>query len=507
MPETCTVTHDAAASPPSHDSARAEAVRRGRAVLLSLLAFAVLMLLPPPGAMPPEAWRTTALMVLMAGLWLGEALPIAATALAPLALGPLLGLGTIDRLAAPYASSLVFLLLGGFAIGLAMERCGLHRRLALAVLGACGARADRVVGGVMAVTAVLSMWISNTATAAMMVPIGLSIITLLQAGEHRGAPGEGAGHGLTVPMLLGVAFAANIGGMATLIGTPPNAVLAAYLDRTYGISIGFADWMLVGLPVAVVLLWVCWLVLTRVSWRLSQVRIAGVADMLGREQTRLGRISGAERRFAAVFLLTVLGWLFRPVLDAALPGIALSDAGIAMLATMALFVLPGDTARGGFLLEWPATRDLPWGVLLLVGGGLSLGTMIQANGLATWIGGVLAGMQSWPLPLSIAAVALATMAVSHFASNTATAAALTPVATALAVTIGAAPQVLGVPLALAASCAFMLPVATPPNAIAHGTGLVSTAEMVRSGAVISALALGLVVAVGVIVAGSAFGAG
>ena len=501
------MTHDAAAAPPPQDHARAEARRRGRALLVSLSAFLLLLLLPAPTGMPPEAWRTTALVVLMAGLWLGEALPIAATALAPLALGPLLGLGGLDRLAAPYASSLVFLLLGGFAIGLAMERCGLHRRLALAVLDACGARADRVVGGVMLATAVMSMWISNTATAAMMVPIGLSIITLLQAGEARPASGDGPGHGLTVPMLLGVAFAANIGGMATLIGTPPNAVLAGYLKRVYGLDIGFAEWMLVGLPVSAALLWACWLALTRFVWRLSAVRISGVADMLGRERARLGRITGAERRFAAVFALTVLGWLFRPLLDAALPGAGLSDAGLAMLATMALFVLPGDTARGGFLLDWPATRDLPWGVLLLVGGGLSLGAMIQANGLADWIGGVLAGMRHWPLPMSIAVVALATMAVSHVASNTATAAALTPVATALAVTIGAAPQALGVPLALAASCAFMLPVATPPNAIVHGTGLVSTADMVRAGALISLVSLGLVVAVGVLVARTGFAGG
>jgi sodium-dependent dicarboxylate transporter 2/3/5 len=203
----------------------------------------------------------------------------------------------------------------------------------------------------------------------------------------------------------------------------------------------------------------------------------------------------------------VLGWLFRPVLDAALPDIGITDAGIAMLATVSFFILPGERGRGGFLLDWAATRDLPWGVLLLVGGGLSLGAAIQSHGLAMWIGGVLEGMRTWPLPLTIAAVALATMTISHVASNTATAAALTPVAAALAVTIGAAPPALGVPLALAASCAFMLPVATPPNAIAYGTGLITTAEMVRAGAVISLAALAVIVATGVLVARSGFGAG
>lgn len=475
---------------------------------LSALVAAALLLLPAPAGMSATAWSTTALVVFMALLWLTEALPIAATALAPLALGPLLGLGAVGDLARPYASSLIFLLLGGFAIGLAMERCGLHRRLALLVLAACGARADRVVGGIMLATAVLSMWISNTATAAMMVPIGLSIITLLRAGTDADAPPPDDGAAtqpLTVPMLLGVAFAANIGGMATLIGTPPNAVLAGYMARSHGVDIGFAQWMALGLPVASILLLVCWVTLTRVAWRLHQVRITGVTALVSRERSRLGRISAGERRFAVVFVATVLGWLFRPLIDAAFPGAMIADAGIAMLATMALFILPDDMARGRFLLDWPATRDLPWGVLLLVGGGLSLGGLIQTQGLAEYIGGLLAGMQAWPLPLTIAAVAVATMTVSHVASNTATAAALTPVAATLAVTIGVAPVALGAPLALAASCAFMMPVATPPNAIAHGTGLVTTGQMARAGALISVVALAVIVLAGIAVAASGFG--
>lgn len=496
--------------PPAAGISLAEKTARRRLITFALASAvgAVLLLLPAPGDMSASAWTTTALVAFMALLWLTEALPIAATALAPLALGPLLGLGQLSALTGSYASSLVFLLLGGFAIGLAMERCGLHRRLALLVLAACGARADRVVGGIMLATAVLSMWISNTATAAMMVPIGLSIITLLEASgsmPHTPSESGAAQRPLTVPIVLGVAFAANIGGMATLIGTPPNAVLAGYMARVHGLDIGFAQWMVVGLPVAGTLLAVCWLILTRVSWQLHKVRIDGVAAMVARERGRLGHISPGEKRFAVVFALTVLGWLFRPALDAALPGIGLSDAGIALLATMALFILPDDIDRGRFLLDWPATRDLPWGVLLLVGGGLALGGLIQTQGLADWVGGVLSGMESWPLPLTIASVSLATMLVSHVASNTATAAALTPVAAALAVTIGAAPVALGVPLALAASCAFMMPVATPPNAIAHGTGLVTTGQMARSGALISVISLGVIVGAGILVANSSFG--
>lgn len=492
-----TETDVASAPGPDERSGR----RRLASLLLCLGLFLALLGLPPPEGMSEGGWATAALVVLMASLWLTEALPISATALVPLAVGPLIGVGGIGALAAPYASSLIFLLMGGFAIGLAMQSCGLHRRLALYVLGICGARADLVVGGVMLATAVLSMWISNTATAAMMVPIGLSIVTLLAARDEAVAHQP-----LTVPMLLGVAFAANIGGIGTLIGTPPNAVLAGYVGDVYGIDIGFAQWMLVGLPVATLLLGLCWLVLTRVTYRLGALQIEGVSALVEREMAGMGAVSRAEKRFGLIFGLTVAGWLFRPQIDAALPDMEITDAGIAMMAMLLFFAIPADLARGRCLLDWEATRDLPWGVLILVGGGLSLGALIQSQGLADWIGEMLAGLERWPLPLTIAAVALATMLVSHVASNTATAAALTPVATALAVTIGISPVALGVPLALAASCAFMMPVATPPNAIAFGTGLVASHQMARAGALISVLSLAVVVGVGIVVAQTGFGA-
>jgi sodium-dependent dicarboxylate transporter 2/3/5 len=462
-----------------------------RALAACAALFAAALAAPAPAGMPPAAWAAAALAILMAALWLTEAIPPAATALAPLAVGPLIGAGGIEALARPYASPLVALMLGGLLLGLAMERCGLHRRIALAILARSGPRPDRAVGGVMAATAFLSMWLSNTATAAMMTPMAVSIAAL------AAASGRGAGAAALASALgLGVAFAANIGGMATLIGTPPNAVMAAHLAAAHGVEVTFLGWMALGLPAAAVLLAFAWWTLTRVAHPVPGGALEGFGAALAAERARLGPPTPAERLVGAVFAVTAAAWLARPAL-AALPGLgALTDAGIAMLAALALFALP-DRWRGGRpALDWAATRDLPWGVLVLVGGGLSLGSAIADTGLADWIGGRLAGLAAAPFAVVVLAVAAATIAVSHFASNTATAAAFAPVATALAVSVGAAPLALGAPMAIAASCAFMLPVATPPNALVHGAGLVTTAQMARAGALATAAGLAVAVAVG-----------
>lgn len=475
--------------------------RRLVGLILGPLVGAAMLLAPPPGTMPAEAWTAAALVALMAILWLTEAIPLAATALIPLGLTPLIGAGSLAATARPYASPLVFLILGGFIIGQAMQKCRLHLRLALLIMRLSGVRADRVVAGVMIATAALSMWISNTATAAMMAPIALSVVAMLAAEDAKGAALLGPA------LMLGVAFGANIGGMATLIGTPPNAVIAGYLGDAYGVEITFAGWMALGLPITLVLLALAWLSLTRVSFRLSAAALSGVGEMVARERATMGPMSTAEKRLGLVFGLTVLAWLFRPVLGGLLPaGSELTDAGVAMLAAVILFMTPENLREGRFLMDWEATKGLPWGVLILVGGGLSLGSSIDSSGLAAWIGERMTGLSAAPLAVSILVVAAATMAVSHIASNTATAAALAPVVAALAISIGAQPIALGAPMALAASCAFMLPVATPPNAIAHGTGVVDTATMARAGALVSVVALALILLAGLLVSRTGFGA-
>src|SRR5690606_21126773 len=320
-------------------------------------------------------------------------------------------------------------------------------------------------------------WVSNTATAALMLPIGISVLLLL---EDQGVT-ESEGRNFSLALLLGIAFGANVGGMATLIGSPPNALLAGYLSDHHGLGIGFVQWMAVGLPVALILLAACWWVLCRLAFSLSRRRIEGIDTLIRQQHEALGPVSGPERRVALVFAAVAFAWLTRPLLDTLIPGLSLTDPGIAILGALAMFLIPAGGGRGENLLDWDATRQLPWGVLVLVGGGLSLGAAIGTSGLSGDVAtalGVLAGLPVW---IVVVMVALTAMLLSHVTSNTATAATLLPLAAALAVSFGEDPLLLTVPVALAASCAFMLPVATPPNAIVFGSGRINVPDMVRAG--------------------------
>jgi solute carrier family 13 (sodium-dependent dicarboxylate transporter), member 2/3/5 len=453
----------------------------------------LVLILPAPADMPAHAWLVTGVLLLMATWWVSEALPLAATALVPLALFPLMDVAPIRTVAAPYADPLVFLLLGGLMLGLAMQRCQLHRRVALTIVAVAGERPDVLVAGFMAATAVLSMWISNTATAAMMVPVAVSLVRLV---EHSGVAGEEQRR-IALALLLGVAFSANIGGMGTLIGTPPNAVLAAYFARAEGREISFAEWMTLGLPVVLIMLPIAWAMLTRIAFPLGRAPLAGIRSLVERELAELGPVTTAERRVALVFLGTALLWLLRPLIETVLPGLPLSDAGIAILATLALFVIPSGS--GEPLLVWKATSRLPWEVLILIGGGLSLGTVIEDAGLASWLGEALAVMAGWPGALVLLATILVAMLLSHVMNNTATAATLIPLVAGLAASLEIPALPLAAAVALAASCSFMLPVATPPNAIVHGSGLVPAAEMARAGAMVTLIAVPVLLIASVIV--------
>lgn len=455
-----------------------------------LLALLTLGLGPPSGFSDP-AWLTAAVTVLMAIWWMTEALPLAVTALLPLALMPALGVAKIDDVAAPYASPIVFLFLGGFIIAAGVTRWSLHRRIALTIMATVGARPDRLVGGVMLGGALLSMWISNTATAAMMLPIALSIVTFV---ETRGAGHDAAWlQRFTVAILLAIAFGANIGGIGTLIGTPPNAVMAGFLADSQGIQIGFVEWMLVGIPVAAVLLVAAWWVLARLVFPVGREPLSGVTDFVDRERKDAGRLTSPERRLLVVAGLTIAAWLTRPLFQGFVSGVQLSDSGIAITAAIALFIVPAHGWRGEPLLTWRDTTGIAWGVLLLVGGGLSLGTMIEASGLAESLAEVLKGLGHLPLWALLVALAGLTMGLSHVTSNTGTAATLMPVVVGLALSIDRLPLVLAAGVALAASCAFMLPVATPPNAIVFASERLRVADMVRGGGVLTVIALVIVV--------------
>ena len=438
---------------------------------------------PAPGTLSTAGWHTAGVALLMAIWWITEALPIPATALVPVVLFPLLGIQSMSDATAPYANPLIFLFLGGFLIAIAMQRWDLHRRIALRIIAQVGSSPRALVGGFMAACAFLSMWISNTATAMMMLPIGVSMVALARSDDGTS---QARIDTFAVALMLSIAYACNIGGMGTLIGTPPNALLAGFANESYGIDIGFAQWMGIGLPLVIVGLPLTYVLLTRILFRVDTKAIAGGTNLVQRRLEDLGSMARSERMVAAVFTGVALLWMTRPLLEVWVPG--LTDAGIAMAGGLLLFVLPVDGRTGTFVLDWTtAEEEVPWGVLILFGGGLSLAQAIEATGLATWIGTSLGVLGSWPLLLVVVLVTAAIIGLTEITSNTATAAAFLPIMASVAVGIGENPFLLAVPVALAASSAFMLPVATPPNAIVFGSGDVSIPQMARAGVTLNLL--------------------
>ncbi|MDT0633698.1 DASS family sodium-coupled anion symporter [Spectribacter hydrogenoxidans] len=436
-----------------------------------LVGAAVLLALPAPAGLSAAGWHCAVVGLVMATWWITEAIPIPATALVPLAAFPLLGVADIDATARPYANPIIFLFLGGFLLALAMQRHGLHRRLALAIVAAVGSGPRRIVLGFVLATGFLSMWVSNTATAMMMLPIAVSVTGLAAAGEARG-------RAFATALVLAIAYGANVGGLGTLIGTPPNALLAGFLRETQGVEIGFAQWLAFGLPLVGLGLPLVFAVLIR-CYPLRGLTLAGGADAIAARRRELGPVSGPEITVAVVFGLVAAAWIAAPLLTAYVPG--LSDAGIAMAGALLLFVLPAQRQPWQPVLDWEVAADLPWGVLLLFGGGLSLAAGVQDTGLADYIGHLLGGLDQLPLVLVMLAACATILLLTELTSNTATTAAFLPVLAALAIGLGENPLTLAVPAALAASCAFMLPVATPPNAIAFGSGHVSLPQMARTG--------------------------
>ena len=474
--------------PDSHDTPGLR--RRQIGVALGGVAFLAMVWMPAPEALSPDGWRVAALTVLMAVWWVSEAIPVYATALLPLGLLPLLGVGTIGTAAAPYANPLIFLFMGGFMIALAMQRWDLHRRIALHLLRLTGTRQRRLIGGFMLASALLSMWVSNTATATMLLPIGISVSALI----NRNGRGESASTRLETALFLGIAYGCSIGGLGTLIGTPPNAMTAAFFAQTYGYEIGFAQWMVLGVPLSLVLLLLAWLTLTRLAFSVPDSSVPGADEALDEALAALGPVSRGEWIVGAAFLMAALLWILRPVLTGIWPGLGLTDAGVAIVVALSLFLLPVDLRKGEFVLDWEWARRLPWGVLILFGGGLSLATAIRETGLAEWTASGLAGAEGWPHILLFVALVAMVVFLTELTSNTATTAALLPLLASLAIGLGENPMLFAVPAAIAASCAFMMPVATPPNAIVFGSGKVTIPQMVRAGLILNLIAIVVITA-------------
>ncbi|MBW2390774.1 MAG: DASS family sodium-coupled anion symporter, partial [Deltaproteobacteria bacterium] len=462
--------------------------------LFALITYGLL----PDQALDPEgktivmghAGRATAAVgVWMATWWMTEAIPVYATALIPLSVLPMVGAVSMKRAAAPYGHELIFLFMGGFILALAMQRWGLHRRIAFLVLRWVGTKPDHMVGGFMIATAGLSMWVSNTATSIMMLPVALSVVDLAKPDSEQMFQTKGKrtdAENFTLALLLGVAYGASIGGVGTLIGTPPNLFLASYAKSHLNIDISMVRWMGIALPLVAVFLPLTWWLLTRVLYPVKFERLEG-GEAVGREAlAKLGSPSRGEQITLAVFSATCFLWIFRPLLvDLSWLGVApfsgLSDAGIAMTAALCLFVIPVEPSKRIFVMDWETAVGLPWGLLILFGGGLSLAAAIESNGIGEYLVSQLSVFAGLPSLVLVIAVVTLVIFLTELTSNTATTAVLIPLLAAMAIGLGLPPLQLAVPAAIAASCAFMLPVATPPNAVVFGTGRVPISEMCRAG--------------------------
>lgn len=465
-----------------------------------------------------DARVVAAVGTLMAIWWMSEAIPLSATSLLPIVLLPVLTEGSVAQATAPYANPIVFLFLGGFLIAIAMQKVNLHRRIALMTLRAVGTHPRQIVLGMMISTASLSMWVSNTATTLMMLPIALSVLALVvessrsggaaQADELREglAAGQAVSELVTDPnvrtfgvaLVLSIAWSSSIGGLGTLLGSPPNAIVAGYIATELGRTVGFGEWMMLALPLVVVFLGLAWWLITRVLFPFQLGEVRGGRQMIESQMAELGPMSLGERNVLAVFAAAALCWIVPGLLAGAgglgqaWPWLAkFNDTVVALAAGLLLFVLPA--APGRPVLAWKdAEEGLPWGVLLLFGGGLSLAAAVGASGLDSWFGQQVTGLSVLPVVALIGAVTLIVLFLTEVTSNTATAATFIPILGGVAVGIGVDPMTLLIPAALAATCAFMLPVGTPPNAIVFGTGAVTIAEMARGGFVLNIVGVVLI---------------
>ncbi|AVH87451.1 Anion transporter [Corynebacterium camporealensis] len=428
-----------------------------------------------------DALRAVAAMTILMGVWwMTEAIPLAATALLPLVVFPLAGVGTISEVGSPYASATIFLFMGGFLIALALQRWNLHRRMALAVVKLVGTSPKRIILGFMLATGFLSMWVSNTATAVVMLPIGTSVLAL--TAETVG--GMKNQKKFATALILGIAYSASIGSLGTLIGTPPNALLKGYMETSHDIVLGFGTWMIVAMPLAIIFLFIAWFLLITV-FKPEMTEIPGGRELINDEIKAMAH--GPVRRSSPASSSSALLFPGLPSRSFVSDQSNYDDAIVGIAAGILLFLIPADPKHGTRLLDWKTANEMPWDVLLLFGGGLSLSAMFNASGLSLWIGEQAKGLAALPMILLIAAVALLVLFLTEITSNTATAATFLPIMGGVAVGIGLTEAsemnvlLLTIPVALSATCAFMLPVATPPNAIAYGSGHVKIGEMIKGG--------------------------
>jgi sodium-dependent dicarboxylate transporter 2/3/5 len=461
-------------------------------LVLGPLLFVLTLVFFEPEGLSSAGRAVLATTLWVATWWITEAIPIPVTSLLPVALLPLTGALEGDAVVAAYGNDIIFLFLGGFSLAIAMEKWNLHQRIALSIVAAIGTSPRRIVLGFMVATAFLSMWVSNTAATMMMIPVGLAVVYQASRSLRGGEFADDLPR-FEKSVIFGIGYAATIGGLGTLIGTPPLAVLAATTGELFGESVSFGGWMVFGVPLAALLLALAWFYLTGVKLRVRFRQLPGGREIIREERRSLGRMSAQEKLVLGVFLGTAFMWVSRSFLwEGLLPGI--SDGVIAIVATVVLFTLPTRGVREKRILQWEDSRRIPWGILLLFGGGLAIAAGFVDTGLSAWIGEQLRVLDGVDVILTIVIATALVLFLTEITSNAATATMILPVMAALAVSLNIHPYALMVPCAMAANCAFMLPVGTPPNAIMFGTGRVTIMEMVRNGFWLNVIALALVVA-------------
>jgi len=441
-------------------------------------AFAVLLLISPSEELTPAMLKVAATGALMAIWWMTEAIPIPATSLLPIVLFPALGVMTSKQATLPYANHLIYLFIGGFFIALAMEKWHLHRRLALHTIRFVGTSPQRVILGFMLASALLSMWVSNTATTMMMLPVGLAVISQVRGGpeaQNAAAPEQRSNFGTA--LMLGIAYAASIGGIGTIIGSPPNTFLAGYIEQQFHRQISFASWMIFAVPVACLSLGIAYLLLVKLIFPPRIRTIPGGREFIDKELAGLGTMSKEEKLVILVFAAVATAWIARGFLKTAY----VADATIAIAGALLLFLIPSDFAAGKFLLDWRSAAKLPWGIIVLFGGGLALTNGVNKAGLNKYLAVKIATFGAIPHILLILIIVLIAIFLTELTSNTATATILIPIMGSLALTIGQNPYALMLPACLATSYAFMLPVATPPNAIVFSSDYVTIRQMAKTG--------------------------
>lgn len=430
-----------------------------------------------------------AVAVWMVVWWITEAVSISVTALLPLLLFPILKIMDISDVGANYGSPIIFLFFGGFVLALALEKVNLHKRIALSIIKLTGTTPNKVVLGFMIATAALSMWISNTATTVVMLPIAMSVIALL-VNDADGFTKSDKNFALSV--MLGIAFSANAGGIATVIGTPPNSVMIGLLENEYNIEISFLKWMVIGVPFSVVMIWISYIVLVKWMFPNKQLKFTASKEVINDELKKLGPMSGKEKMVLTIFGVTVFLWIFRTVINEVFPDLKLNDTIISMMAAIAMFSIPYNLKKGDFIINWKDTQKLAWGILILFGGGLALAKGMSVSGIVDVVASAIATSE---ISVLLTAVLLITLMLfmTELMSNVALVAVLAPVVAGIAIGLEIPILYLLIPVTMASSCAFMLPMATPPNAIVFASGYIKVSEMARVGVILNFIAIGLLI--------------